>query len=243
MFWTLFVLLILVFIALAALLRYTMKQHFMTAAAHLQELSVDYSHREEELKQRLQAAELQYGEQLTRARSEADRLVTDAKQEAESLRARRLEEARLESERIVQQGMESRDALRKEVERQLEVRAIQRACELIHDALPEPFRREIQRQWLDDLFKDGLAQLSNLKTEDVVESVKVVSAFPLDAAQRTALKTRIKAAWSQELPMTEEVDPKLVAGLVITLGSVVFDGSLASRIQQAARRATTQTSG
>lgn len=243
MFWPLLLLLIVVFITMAALLRYLMKQHFVTAAANLQELSVDYSRREEELKQRLQAAELQYGEQLARARAEADRLVTDAKQEAESLRARRLEEARLESERIVQQGMESRDALRKEVERQMEVRAIARACELIQDALPEPFRREIQRQWLDDLFKDGLAQLSQLKTDEAVESVKVVSAFPLDASQRTALKARIKAAWSQDLPLAEDVDPKLVAGLVITLGSVVFDGSLASRIQQAARRATAQTSG
>lgn len=243
MFWALFVFLVLVFAGLAVLLRYLMKQHFMSAAANLQELSVDYTRREEELKQRLQAAEQQYSEQLTRARSEADKLVTDAKQEAESLRVRRLEEARLESERIVQQGMESRDALRKEVERQLEVRAIARACELIHDALPEPFRREIQRQWLDDLFKDGLAQLSQLKTEEAVASVRVVSAFPLEASQRAALKARIKAAWSQELPLAEEVDPKLVAGLVITLGSVVFDGSLASRIEQAARRATTQTAG
>ena len=243
MFWPLLVFLVLVFVTLAVLLRYMMKQHFMTAAAHPQELSVDYSHREEELKQRLQGAEQQYGEQLARARAEADRMVTDAKQEAESLRARRLEEARLESERIVQQGMESRDALRKEVERQLEVRAIQRACELIHEALPEPFRREIQRQWLDDLFKDGLSHLVELKTAEAVESVKVVSAFPLETPQRAALKARIKAAWSEDLPLTEEVNPKLVAGLVITLGSVVFDGSLASRIQHAARRATSETSG
>ncbi|MBI4342749.1 MAG: F0F1 ATP synthase subunit delta [Candidatus Omnitrophica bacterium] len=237
MFWSLLVLLIAVFAALAVLLRYLMTQHVTTAAAHLQELSADYAHRQEELKQQLQAAERQYEEQLTRARAEAERLMTEARQEAESLRSRRLEEARQESERIVQQGMESRDALRKELERQMEVRAIQRACELIHEALPEPFRREIQKQWLDELFRDGLAQLDRLKGEEEVPAVKVVSAFPLEAAQRQALKARVKAAFAHELPMAEEVDPKLVAGLVITIGSLVFDGSLASRIQQIVRKA------
>ena len=239
MFWLLFVLLILVFIALAVLLRYLMKQHFTSAAAHLQELSADYGHRQEELKQRLQDAEHQYEEQLTRARTEAERLVTEARHEAESLRARRLDEARQESERIVQQGMDSRDALRKEVERQVDLRALQRACELLQDALPESFRREIQRQWLDELFRDGLAQLK-LEGDDAAQTVQVVSAFPLEPAQRTALKARVKAACSKELPITEEVDPKLVAGLVITIGSLVFDGSLGSRIQQAARLATNQ---
>ena len=240
MFWLVFMLLIVAFIGLAVLLRYLMKQHFTSAAAHLQEMSADYGHRQEELKVRLQDAEHQYAEQLTRARTEAERLVAEAKQEAESLRARRLDEARQESERIVQQGMDSREALRKEVERQLDVRALQRACELIQDALPESFRREIQRQWLDELFRDGLAQLSRVNGEEA-QAVKVVSAFPLEPAQRTALKARVKAACSKELPMTEDVDPKLVAGLVITIGSLVFDGSLGSRIQQAARRASSQS--
>ena len=102
MFWLVFMLLIVAFIGLAVLLRYLMKQHFTSAAAHLQEMSADYGHRQEELKVRLQDAEHQYADQLTRPLTEAERLVAEAKQEAESLRARRLDEARQESERIVQ---------------------------------------------------------------------------------------------------------------------------------------------
>ena len=237
MFWSLFLLLILLFIGLVALLRYLMKQNFTDAAGHLQALSDDYAKKQEELKQRLQQSEQQYEEQIARARTEAERLVTEARQDAESLRTRRLEEARLESERIVQQGMESRDALRKELEQQLEGRAIQRACELIQEALPEAFRREIQQRWLEELFRHGLAQLDHFKSEEAIQDVKIVSAFPLAKEQREALKTRVKAALKQELPLTEQVDPKLVAGLVITIGSLVFDGSLASRIQQAVRKA------
>ena len=241
MFWSIFLVLIVAFAVLVVLLRYLMKQNFTDAAGHLQELSADYGKKQEELKQRLQESEQQYEEQISRARSEAERLVAEARQEVESLRTRRLEEARLESERIVQQGMETRDALRKEMERQIDGRAIQRACELIQEALPEAFRREIQQRWLEDLFQDGLTQLSRLKGEEAVQEAKVLSAFPLAAAQRDTLRARLKEALQQELPLTEQVDPKLVAGLVITVGSLVFDGSLASRIQQAVRQANTPT--
>jgi F-type H+-transporting ATPase subunit delta len=69
-----------------------------------------------------------------------------------------------------------------------------------------------------------------------LREAKVVSAFPLSEAQRRLLQDRLKKKAGHEITLTEEADERLIAGLVLTLGSVVLDGSLASKVRGAARR-------
>ena len=236
-FWPLFVLLVVAFIAMVVVLRQIMARHLTDATAHLQDLSAEYTRRQEELKERLATAEQQYQEQVARAKAEADRILAAARQEVESTKASLMEEARLESERIVRQAMDSRDGLRRELERQIEDRAVERACELIEGALPEDVRREIQTVWLEELFRNGLAQFDRLKKETEAGEARIVSALPLSKEQRQRLHARLKDRLGHDVALTESVDTRLVAGLTITIGSLVFDGSLASKVRLAARRA------
>jgi len=228
---------VVIFVALVVVLRRILSRNLTDATAHLQSLSAGYARRHDELKQRLAEAEQQYREQMTRAKTEAEQLIQQARQEAEASKARLLEEAHTESERIVHQGLQTQEALRKEVEQRIESRAIERACELIHETLPNQLRRDIQSHWLDELVKNGLPQLDRMQAVEPIREARVVSAFPLGAAQRQALRQWLKERLGREVALTEEVDERLVAGLKISLGSLVLDGSLASKVQQAARRA------
>ena len=235
--WPLLVLQAVIFVALILVLRKVLSQHFTNAAAHLQGMSSEYVRRHEELKKQIEAAEQQYREQMAQAKLEADRIVSQAKQEAESSKATLLEEARTESERIVQQGMETREALRREIEQQINTRAIGRACELIQQALPGQLQQEIQSHWLDELIKHGLSPLNHVKAQEQIKEAKVVSACPLSAQQRTTLNTWLKERLGREVPLKETVDEQLVLGLTLTLGSLVLDGSLSSKVQRAAQQA------
>ena len=238
-FWPLFVLMVVIFAAMVLVLRHVVGRHYLRAIAHLQSLSAEYSRRHEELKQHVEEAERQYKEQTARAQAEAERIVSEARREADSVVSERLDEAHRDSERIVQQAMESRDALRKELEQAMEARAIERACELIHAALPEPLRREIHVHWFSELLQNGLTQLARLKTDEPIQEARVLSAFPLSASQRSTLREKLQGALGREMAVTEETDDRLVAGLTITVGSRVLDGSLASKVRQAARQAHT----
>ena len=236
-FWPFLVLQVIIFIALVIVLRRILSQNLINAAAHLQGLNAEYTRRHEELKQRMEQAEKQYSEQTARAKIEGEQLVNLARQEAESSRAKLLEEAHRESERIVQQGMESRDAIRKELEQSMERRAIERACELLQTTLPRPLREEIQSYWLEELLQNGLNQLDRLKVEEQVHEARVVSAFPLKSEQRQTLCKRLREKLGCDMTVSEETNEQLVAGMTITIGSLVLDGSLSSRVQQAARHA------
>ena len=58
----------------------------------------------------------------------------------------------------------------------------------------------------------------------------VVSAHPLTAAQVTALKTQLKARVGREVSVDLSVDPALLGGLVVKIGSQMIDSSIKTRL-------------
>jgi len=60
--------------------------------------------------------------------------------------------------------------------------------------------------------------------------VKVVTAGPLEPKQSSVLRDRLAAMLGGEPVLTHEVDPNVIGGLVVRVGDVVFDGSLATNL-------------
>jgi F-type H+-transporting ATPase subunit delta len=236
MFWPLFVLLMVVFAGMLVVLRQVLSQHYRQATSHLEGLSAEYLKRQDELKKRLGDSERQYKEQTAQAKLEGEQLVAQARKEAESARARTVEEARAEGERIVQQAMASRDALRKEIEQTQDRRVTERASALVREVLCAQLTPAVQSQWLSELLRNGLTQLKRVPSPDQLREIRVASAVALTEEQRRLLQRRVGEQLGRELPLKEAVDPALIAGLIITVGSTVLDGSLASKLEHALRR-------
>jgi len=229
------VVLIVIFAGLVVLLRQIMRRYVTSATAHLQSLSQDYLKRQDELKQRSLEGDKHYQEQVVIAKADIERLRVQAAQEADVERQRLIAEGRAEGERLLQKALESEEALKQELERRMEARVIVRACELVRQVLPGELREAIQSQWLDELISDGLAGIPKPKTKEQLGDAKVVSAFPLSQEQRQRLRKRLEATLGTSLTIQEQVDPALIAGLTVTVGHLVFDGSLASKLQRATR--------
>jgi len=58
----------------------------------------------------------------------------------------------------------------------------------------------------------------------------VRSAVPLTADQKARLAAKLTAQYGQELVLTYEIDESVVGGLVVRVGDLVIDGSVASRL-------------
>lgn len=220
------------FVGLVVVLRRLMGRHATTATAHLQGLTQEYLRKHEEVKKRLEEAEKQYQQLLAKSQEEAHQLKDQALKEAESRRQVILEEAHQEAERIVQQAMQTREARLKELENSMEARALERACELIQEILPQELRQSIQAHWLDELIQHGLTNGVALKTREKVQEAEVVSALPLIAAQREKLLQKIETILGHPVTLRESVDPSIIAGLTVTVGHLVLDGSLVSKLRK-----------
>lgn len=60
--------------------------------------------------------------------------------------------------------------------------------------------------------------------------VEVATAQPLDEAQRERLRASLKEAGYDTIAMTERLDPSLIGGMTVRVGSVLFDTSIAGRL-------------
>jgi F-type H+-transporting ATPase subunit delta len=62
-------------------------------------------------------------------------------------------------------------------------------------------------------------------------TAEVTSAFALNDGQVTALKETLKASVGKEVTLQQRVDPSLLGGLVVKVGSRMIDSSLKTKLQ------------
>lgn len=63
-------------------------------------------------------------------------------------------------------------------------------------------------------------------------SAEVVSAAPLDAAQMSAIKASLRKALGKDPELEARVDPALLGGLKVKVGSRLYDASLKTKLDQ-----------
>lgn len=156
---------------------------------------------------------------------------------AEFQKEKILKEAHVKSSEMVEQADKSRQLLLSEINDRITRESITKACELIKDVLPEQFRKEVHADWVEELMGGSFGRLDNLRIAPDIHEVKVVSAFPLADAQRKALSKKLRDVIDKEINLKEDTDPALVAGIIVTIGSLVLDGSFRNRIIEKAKNA------
>lgn len=226
---------IIVFMGLIFMLRKIMSQNVISATRHIDELNHDYVKKDEEISRRLEETK-QKSEQIIRsAQEDAEKTRAQSAKESEEEKEQILKQARLKSEEMIAQAEKSRNALLSEMDARIAKETVNKAVELIHDVLPDKFKRIVHAEWVDELINGEFKQLRNISIPDDVSEIKVVSAFPFTDNQREKLSHKLASVLNRKITLKEEIQPKLVAGLIIIVSSLVFDGSLKNKIMEQAR--------
>ena len=71
------------------------------------------------------------------------------------------------------------------------------------------------------------------------QELRVTSARPLARAELDAIVQRLAAAYRTKFDVTQSVDPNLIAGVRITIGDRLIDGTIAGRLDDIARLLST----
>ncbi len=228
---------IVIFAILLLILRVYLSRSVTSATAHLNELAEDYTQKLEDSKKRLQEADRYYDQTILKAKVDAEKTKVQILKEAHTNQEVLLAQARKQSDELVEQANQTKEAILKELDRKVEERSIDKACELLQEILPQEVSKDMHGRWLEDLSKQGLEELARLNLSDDVHEARVVSAYALNQDQKTILHKKMKEKLHREIRLNEEVDPRLIAGFKITLGSVIIDGSLKFKIKAIAKHA------
>ena len=97
----------------------------------------------------------------------------------------------------------------------------------------EKMTESVDRQFTDELL-DALTEVdSNAVTVDASEA-EVVLSHPMPSEQRARLERLLKESFGADVTVSEKINPDLIAGMILKLGSLEIDGSLRNRYREAA---------
>ena len=226
---------IVVFAGLIFMLRKIMTQNVISATQHIDELNQDYTKKDEDINRRWEEVKQKAEEIIRQAQEEGEKTKAELIKGAEVEKERILKETRVKSEEMVQQADKSCQAMLSEIEARIAKEAMNKATGLIHDVLPDKFKQSVHNEWVDGLIANGFSHLKNISIPDNVSEVLIVAAFPLTGVQRQGLIQKLSSVLNRPVTLREEVEPKLIAGLIVTIASLVFDGTLKNKIMEKAR--------
>ncbi|HBO97497.1 MAG TPA: hypothetical protein DE315_02770 [Candidatus Omnitrophica bacterium] len=229
------IMMVVIFGGLILILRKVLSQNVSLATRHLDELNDDYAKKEADLKRQLDDVRQKSEEIIRKAQEEAAQARAQMMKDAEAQKVKLLQETHTQAEELMQQADKSRQMLLDEIKDRIAREAVDKACELIQETLPEQFKLKVHEHWMEELMESGFAQLERLKIPEDIKEVKIISAFALNEGQRKNLTRKLKDALNKDISLKEEIDPRVVAGFIIHIGSLVLDGSLKHKIQERAR--------
>ena len=216
-----------------------MKRYFgrevTSAISHLDKQAVEYAEKEEAVKKQYEDAKRQSQEIIANSQKDAQQQRDEILKQAQAEKEKIVGEAHRQAEEVIKQADNARLALLGELDHKIDERAVLKASELLASALPDDLKAEIHGKWLVNLIESSFENLDRLKIPGGLAEISVISAFPLDDAQREALVSKLKEKLGDEITLAEKVDPEIMAGLVVTIGSLCLDGSLRFKIQEVAR--------
>jgi len=102
---------------------------------------------------------------------------------------------------------------------------------LLHFEAPEPFTPPA-RVWVHDSPAGLVGEVLDMTPDDDPTTAEVTVAQPLDEARQAALTEQLRRAVGARVAVDIRVDPALLGGMIVKVGSRMVDASLSSRLQR-----------
>ena len=230
----LIVLQILFFIGLLYFLRSILTRKISKATGDLEELSKDYVSKKEEASQLIEKAQKEAKAITARETQTAEEAKEKIVKEAQELRENILKEANKKGLDITEKAQRNAEFFRKELDQKVDERAKEKVITLIQQAVPQKFLQDVHEGLMSESEK-GELNFKHLKLSEEIKEAKIISAFSLTDKQKENIEQKLKKKVGSGIILKSETEAGLIAGFVITIGSVVIDASLKYKIQKAMR--------
>lgn len=231
---------IFVLAGLIFVLKYFMKGHVSGAVEHLQRLNEELVKQQTELKQKMADSEREYQSKMTSLTEDISSKQKQAREEAIKSLEDSKQRALQEREKIIGEAVQTREKMRQEIMAEMDEKAIMHSKNIIAELMTD----ELGKMFHAALMEEVIAALTevNLQTFQIsTDTVQLKTPLPIEAEDKKKIAKILKEKIQKDIQFKEEVDPSLVAGLILTFGTFVVDGSLMNRVAESAARIKQET--
>ncbi|MDA0323696.1 MAG: F0F1 ATP synthase subunit delta [Verrucomicrobia bacterium] len=205
----------------------------MNAVNRIKQVEADVNKREEAVRRQLEDHEKELAHKLTEMEAELERRRVGSEQELVRMKETITAEAKREGEEIVARAKRGAQKMREDMEREAEARAIDYAGDIFKMTFSEKVSESVNREFVGEV----IAALEEVDGESLhVEAgdAEFTSSHPLAPDQRRRLQDLISEKFSVSLDIQEKVDPEILGGISMRIGTLEIDASLRSRFSEAA---------
>jgi len=222
---------IITFVAIVFTLRKLLYVETAKEAGRLKKLKQEAAAMQRELTQKMEAAENAYREKVAVAEEHIRSFRLKAEEQAEEMKKDTLDRANEESERILNAASNAREKMREEIALEMRKRAPALASRIFIDVLSEKTKLAAHREFVVEVANE-MKKIDKAKFNLKIEKGELETAYPLDKSEKSSLSSLVVERLGYKIPFEEKVDERLVAGVIIRLGTLVIDGSLSNRLRQ-----------
>jgi len=231
---------VITFIGLALVLRKVLMKSSYSETRRLQQLNEENAQKARELTGKIADAENEYREKMAKAEEEIIEMKARAKKEVEEIKEIVIAKGKTESDRIVAQALGAKEEIRLEIEEQMQEKVVDFSHKVFQKILNSEEQKLVHDGLLGNIFKElDKVEKSRLQAVGQNEAfdgkAAIKTSRPISAEHKKKLEAILSSKLGQKITVQETVEKKIMAGIVIALGSFIIDGSLSEQFKKAAQ--------
>ena len=220
-----------VFGVMIVVLRKLLLSDTMNAVKRLKAAEGDLAKKEDAMRQKMESQEQEFLKKQAAAQEEMDRHRQASEQDIGRLKDRMKAEAKAESDKILSEAQLAKEKIREQLERETSGKAVEYAGDLFKLVVSRNVNEKLNIAFVDELI-GALSEVDETSIHIEANEAQFIASHKLDPAQKARLETLVAQKFGVSLKIEEKVDERLLAGLIIKLGSLEIDGSLLNRYKE-----------
>lgn len=198
---------------------------------------LDNMNREKEklLIRKLEQAQKQIDEQKQLIQDEEQRIKAEARRAANQLHEDIIKKAKEEGDEIVRKAQATKDQIRTDAMIEAEGKMIEISAEILNKTLSTVVQAQMNEKLVEEFVVElEKADLSKINSD--VNEIEIVSSMPVGVHEQEKIKQLLVSKLGRQVRLYSNEDPKLLGGVLMKIGTMVVDGSLAERVNENAQQ-------
>ena len=198
---------------------------------------LDNMNREKEklLIRKLEQAQKQIDEQKQLIQDEEQRIKSEARRAANQLHEDIIKKAKEEGDEIVRKAQATKDQIRTDAMIEAEGKMIEISAEILNKTLSTVVQAQMNEKLIEEFIGElEKADLSKINSD--VSEIEIVSSMPVSVHDQEKIKQQLITKLGRQVRLYSNEDPKLLGGVLMKIGTMVVDGSLAERVNENAQQ-------
>jgi len=223
------------FLGIVFVLRKLLYTETAKEVGRLRELKNEVSLQQRELQKKIEDAENIYKEKMLEAKRDIQQMRLKAEEDVRLESQKIVNEAKKESEEITRAVLNAKEKIKEEIAMNMRKSLPKMASRIFKEVLSFQARGIVHKELMKEVV-EKIEKMEKEKFKNNTGEITITVPHALDKKDKKQIETLISEKRGCRVNLKEKEDKKIVAGIIIDLGTFMIDGSLADRLNQIEER-------